>query len=60
VVDPNGTLNQLSLPSNSFSLIHKVGPGNSGSGLPPAGVINSNGNTALFPIAPNGEIIGNV
>jgi hypothetical protein len=60
VVDPNGTLTQLSLPSNVFSLIHKVGPGNSGSGLPPAGVVSTTGNTSLFPIAPNGQIIGNV
>jgi hypothetical protein len=57
VVDPNGTLNQLRLPSNVFSLIHTVGPKNAG--LPPAGVINS-GNTGAFPNAPNGEIIGNV
>jgi hypothetical protein len=58
VVDPYGKLNQLSLPSNSFALSHKVGPANSG--LPPAGVQSTSGNTALFPIAPNGNIIGNV
>jgi hypothetical protein len=60
VVDPYGKINELSLPSNVFSLIHKVGPGNTGSGLPPAGVVNSAGNTGAFPIAPNGQIIGNV
>jgi hypothetical protein len=60
VVDPNGKINQLSLPSNVFSLIHTVGPGNTGSGLPPAGVVNPAGNTGVFPTAPNGQIIGNV
>ncbi len=60
VVDPYGKLTQLSLPSNVFSLSHKVGPGNSGSGLPPAGVVSTTGNTSPFPIAPNGQIIGNV
>ena len=49
---------QLSLPSNIFSLSHKVGPADAG--LPPAGVVSSSGNTGLFPIAPNGQIIGNV
>jgi len=57
VVDPYGKINQLSLPSNVFSLIHKVGPSNAG--LPPAGVVSSP-NTGLFPNAPNGQIIGNV
>jgi hypothetical protein len=60
VVDPSGTLSQLSVPSNVFSLIHTVGPGNSGSGLPPAGVVNPEGNPGVFPNAPNGQIIGNV
>jgi hypothetical protein len=57
VIDPSGKIDQLSLPSNLFTLSHKVGPANSG--LPPAGVVNS-GNTELFPNAPNSEIIGNV
>ena len=58
MVDPYGKINQLSLPSNVFSLSHKVGPANAG--LPPAGVVTVGGNTGLFPNAPNGQIIGNV
>ena len=55
VVDPNGTINQLSLPKNSFQVIHVVGPPIAG--LPPAGVVSS-ANTALFPNAPGGGTVG--
>ena len=55
VIDPNGVINQLSVPSNNFELIHVVGPKTEF--LPPAGVVSSP-NTGQFPIPPSGELIG--
>ena len=57
VIDPQGTINQLSLPKNSFQAIHVVGPPIKT--LPPANFA-SNGTTAPFPIAPFGGSVGNV
>jgi hypothetical protein len=57
VVDPQGAINQLSLPKNSFQAIHVVGPPIKG--LPPANTV-SNGTSALFPTAPFGGSVGNV
>jgi len=57
VVDPNGTINQLSRPNNVFQVIHDVGPPIKN--LPPAGVV-SVANTAQFPNAAGGETVGNV
>jgi hypothetical protein len=55
VVDPNGTLNQLSVPANNFSLIRVVGP--KSKFLPAAGVVSA-ASTAQFPNPPSGELIG--
>jgi hypothetical protein len=55
VIDPNGTINQLSVPSNNFEQIQVVGPKTQF--LPPAGVVSS-ANTAQFPNPPSGELIG--
>jgi hypothetical protein len=55
VIDPNGTLNQLSLPRNSFELIHTVGPPLKT--LPPAGVV-STPSVNQFPNPPTGTLIG--
>ena len=55
VIDPDGTLNQLSLPKNNFELIHVVGP--KSKHLPPAGVVSSP-NTEQFPNPPSGTPIG--
>ena len=55
VIDPNGTINQLSVPKNSFELIHVVGPKTKH--LPPAGVV-STANTEQFPNPPSGTPIG--
>jgi hypothetical protein len=55
VIDPNGTINQLSLPKNNFELIHVVGP--KSRHLPPAGVV-STPNTGQFPNSPSGTLIG--
>ena len=55
VVDPEGTLDQLSLPHNSLELIHVVGPPLRH--LPAAGVV-STPNDAQFPYAPGNEPIG--
>ena len=57
VIDPQGAINQLSLPKNSFQAIHVVGPPIKG--LPPANTV-SNGTSALFPTAPFGGSVGNV
>jgi len=57
VIDPQGAINQLSLPKNSFQAIHIVGPPIKG--LPPANTV-SNGTSAQFPTAPFGGSIGNV
>ena len=55
VIDPNGTINQLSLPKNNFELIHVVGP--KIKHLPAAGVVSS-ANTGQFPNPPSGTPIG--
>jgi hypothetical protein len=55
VIDPNGTINQLSLPANNFEQIQNVGPKTAF--LPPAGVV-STANTGQFPNPPSGELIG--
>jgi hypothetical protein len=55
VIDPNGAINQLSVPSNSLELIHVVGPKTRF--LPPAGVVSS-ANTEQFPNPPSGALIG--
>jgi hypothetical protein len=55
VIDPNGNLKQLSLPSNNLEQIHVVGPASKF--LPPAGVVSS-GNTGQFPNPPSGTPIG--
>jgi hypothetical protein len=55
VIDPNGTINQLSLPSNNFELIRVVGPKTKF--LPPAGVVSS-ANTEQFPNSPSSQFIG--
>jgi hypothetical protein len=57
VIDPQGAINQLSLPKNSFQAIHVVGPPIKG--LPPANTV-SNGTSAQFPTAPFGGSVGNV
>jgi hypothetical protein len=57
VIDPQGAIKQLSLPKNSFQVIHVVGPPIKG--LPPANTV-SNGTGALFPTAPFGGTVGNV
>jgi hypothetical protein len=57
VIDPQGKINQLSLPNNSFQAIHVVGPPIKT--LPPANFA-SNGTTAPFPTAPFGGSVGNV
>jgi hypothetical protein len=54
VIDPNGKLTQLSLPSNNFELIRVVGPPN---GLPPAGVVSTTPGQQ-FPNPPTGVPIG--
>ncbi len=55
VVDPEGTIDQLSVPKNNFTLIRVVGPGSRH--LPPAGVVSAP-NTGQFPNSPSGELIG--
>jgi hypothetical protein len=55
VIDPNGSINQLSVPANSLELIHVVGP--KVKFLPPAGVVSA-ANTGQFPNPPSGELIG--
>jgi hypothetical protein len=55
VIDPNGAINQLSLPKNNFELIHVVGPKTEH--LPAAGVVSS-ANTGQFPNPPSGTPIG--
>jgi len=57
VVDPFGTLTQLSLPQNALELIHRVGPPIAN--LPPAGVVGS-ANTGVFPTPADGQLIGNL
>ncbi len=57
VIDPYGTLNQLSLPRNALELIHRVGPPITH--LPPAGTVSA-ANTEPFPIPASGELIGNL
>ncbi len=57
VVDPYGTLNQLSVPKNALELIQRVGPPIAN--LPPAGVVGS-ANTGVFPTPANGQLIGNL
>ncbi len=57
VIDPYGTLNQLSLPKNALEQIHRVG--SSIPNLPPAGVVSSP-NTGVFPTPANGQLIGNL
>jgi hypothetical protein len=57
VIDPQGAIKQLSLPKNSFQVIHVVGPPIKG--LPPANTV-SNGTSAPFPTAPFGGTVGNV
>ena len=58
VIDPNNTLNQLSLPANRLELIRTVGPATSG--LPPAGVVSTTPLSQPFPNPPDGVPIGNV
>ncbi len=55
VVDPEGTIQQLSTPANNFELIHVVGP--PARHLPTAGVVSSP-NTNQFPVSPSGVPIG--
>jgi hypothetical protein len=55
VVDPNGTLKQLSLPANPFSQVKNVGPPLKT--LPPAGVLSAAG-TEVFPNTPFSQTIG--
>lgn len=55
VVDPQGTIQQLSLPRNSLELIHVVGPPTRH--LPAAGVV-STVNNAPFPFSPSNQAIG--
>jgi len=55
VVDPSGSINQLSVPANNFTLIRTVGPETPY--LPPAGVV-STANSELFPNPPSGVLIG--
>ena len=55
VIDPNGTINQLSLPKNSFELIHVVGPKTKF--LPPAGVVSSP-TPSSSPIRRAAQLIG--
>jgi hypothetical protein len=55
VVDPGGTIDQLSVPKNNFTLIRVVGPKTKF--LPPAGVVSS-ANTGQFPNSPSGTPIG--
>jgi hypothetical protein len=55
VVDPQGKINQLSLPANSFQVIHVVGPRIPH--LPPAGVVSSP-NTEQFPTAAGSQSVG--
>ncbi len=57
VVDPFGTLSQLSVPKNALELINLVGPPIQH--LPPAGVVSSV-NTGVFPTPANGQLIGNL
>ena len=56
VVDPQGKINQLSLPRNNFAQIHVVG-GSGSETLPPSGIVSSP-NVNPFPIAPSGNVIG--
>ena len=55
VVDPNGSISQLSVPENNFALIRVVGP--KAKHLPPAGVVSSP-NTGQFPNPASGTPIG--
>ena len=55
VVDPEGTIEELSVPKNNFTLIRSVGPGSRH--LPPAGVV-SPPNTGQFPNSPSDKLIG--
>jgi hypothetical protein len=55
VIDPNGSINQLSLPKNSLEAIRVVGPKTKH--LPPAGVVSS-ANNEPFPIPASGALIG--
>jgi hypothetical protein len=54
VIDPNGQLTQLSLPSNRLEQVRIVGPSN---GLPTAGVISTTPPQS-FPNPPDGVPIG--
>lgn len=61
VVDPFGTLTQLSVPKNALELIHKVGPPIPH--LPPAGPPSTSvitPNTGVFPTPADGQLIGNL
>jgi hypothetical protein len=58
VVDPTGSIKQLSLPKNALQAVHVVGPPEKE--LPPAFGIVSAPNNAAFPNPPTGELIGNV
>ena len=58
VVDPFGTLTQLSLPSNALEQIHLVGPPIPH--LPPAGQISTTPLTGVFPTPADGQLIGNL
>lgn len=60
VVDPFGTLTQLSVPKNALELIHTVGPP-----IPHLPAASSAGQvvtplTGQFPIPADGELVGNV
>lgn len=55
VIDPNGSIKQLSRPGNNLTLIRVVGP--KSRFLPPAGVVSAV-NTGQFPNPPNGVPIG--
>jgi hypothetical protein len=55
VIDPQGTLNQLSVPKNNFMLIRVVGPPSKF--LPPSGLL-SNTLNYKFPNPPSGTKIG--
>ena len=57
VIDPNNTLNQISLPANRLEQVRVVGP--AVPGLPAAGVV-STPLTGQFPNPPDGVSIGNV
>jgi len=56
VIDPQGTINQLSVPSNNFSLVRVIGPPSKT--LPPSGLLSTTPLTNKFPIPPSGVKIG--